>query len=444
MLSAIQSLPPEVLSDIFLRCLPDFTFHLIAQRRTNFKLDLPPWTIARVCQKWRYVCLSTPLLWLHIPTIFLDREYKPGFFELLKIVMKLSFPHNVRLRLFDTNAEKIQHFETILSRIDTLDVRVNLPMIEALVQRKESFNRLKSASISFDMGTPSQAPPRLDFLAEVNFLHLHYDPSDPAGDTTPYALLRSVDLQWPNLTTFSGIYIPIIYLRKLLFSAPLLQNVIMLRVDTDFVDSATTSPAPTSNLHHTNLKELTIDGFPSCHQLNYLYLPKLQYLHLASCESGYTEVLTFLEQTQGSLLTLYLGRPLDQPADKKTLYSLCPHLEELTLSHGGAEDLKSLTITTGSRLCPALRRLSLPGFTLDDDVGAQILQEVLSSRGLVPFDAPGFPPDCRQLECVKVSTSNSNTISILRRICLKIDDRARESIEAIENNVRPWISILLL
>src|SRR6266540_2157873 len=67
-------------------------------------------------------------------------------------------------------------------------------------------------------------------------------------------------------------------------------------------------------------------------------------------------------------------------------------------------------------------------FTLDDDTGAQILEELLSSRRLVLFNAPVFLPDCRRLESVKVCTSNDNTLSIFRRICLKFDDRARERV----------------
>lgn len=435
-MSAFQSLPPEVLSDIFLKCLPDFDFDF-----KNFKLDRPPWTIARVCRKWRYVCLSTPLLWVHIPTISLDHEYKPGFFELLEIVMKLSFPLNVHLRMRDTNPEKIQYFENVLPRIDQLDFRANLSMIEAFVERKQSFNRLKSASISFDVGSPSQALPRLDFLAEVNSLFLHYDPSDPTGDTTPYALLRSVDLHWPNLTEFTGLHLPIIYLRKFLFSAPLLQHITMIGTSAP-VDSVTADPAdpaPTSILRHTNLTALIIDGFPSYHhQLNCLYLPRLRYLHLGSCESGYAEVLSFFEQTQGSLLILSLMRPLRLSEHQRTLYSLCPHLDELTLTYAGAEDLKNLTITTGFRPCPALRHLVIRSLTLDDDISAQILQEFLCSRGSAPFNAPGFPPGCSQLDSISVRTSNSNTISIFRRICLKIDDNARETIEGIKNNVGLW------
>ena len=433
-MSAFQSLPPEVLSDIFLRSLPD-------PSQTNFKLDLPPWTIARVCRKWRYVCLSTPRLWLHIPAIFLNHEHKPGFFELLKIMMKLSFPYNLHLRIRDTNSEKIQHFENILPRIDSLSFYANLPMIEALAQRKQSFNHLKYAGISFDMGTSSQVPPRLDFLAEVNTLHLCYHPLDLASDTTPYALLRSVDLQ---LTTFGGLNLPIIYLQKFLSAAPLLQKVTMAHLhDGTTIDSVITGPPPTSILRHTNLKILILisDGFPSYHELNYLCLPKLQRLYLGSCESGYTAVLPFFAQTQGSILKLHLTKQLDLPGHQRTWYSLCPHVEELSLSYAGAEDLKNLTITTGSRLCPALRHLSMPGFTLDDDTGAQILEEFLSSRGLVPFSALEFPPDCRRLESVEICTSDDNTLSIFQRMCLKIDDRVRETIKALENNVRPWISI---
>ena len=70
MVSTIRLLPPEVLSNIFLLCLPDKIKH-----HPNFKLERSiPGSISRVCRKWRYVCVETSRLWVHIPTIYLNRE----------------------------------------------------------------------------------------------------------------------------------------------------------------------------------------------------------------------------------------------------------------------------------------------------------------------------------------------------------------------------------
>ena len=219
MLSTTRLLPPEVLSNIFLTCLPNEIDY------SDFALNhSTPWSFSRVCRKWRSVCLSTPWLWVNIPTIHLTREYPSGFFELVRTMTELSFPHDIELRLLgDTNAEKIERFENILPRVHSLDVDVDLPMIKGLVQRKEHFKRLKSAKISFTSNS-FEEPPILDFITPVTSLTLSCRRS---SDPTSYAVLRSVDSHWPNLTTFHGDRLPSIFLRKIIFAAPLLQAVTM-------------------------------------------------------------------------------------------------------------------------------------------------------------------------------------------------------------------------
>lgn len=376
-----------------------------------------------------------PLLWVDIPTIKLDREYKPGFFKLLKTITELSSPCDISLHLRDPKAklDKIRHFENILPRVRSLDVdQANHRLINALVQRRESFKRLDTANISFSTASSFKPPPRLGFLAKVTSLTLScswtmrhvIDDADDLDDPTRYTLLRSVDFQWPNLTTFSGDLLPNFYLRKILFAAPLLQKVTMRDlINVPF--EPTMPPSPSSVVHHTNLKDLrlTFDffSFLSHQTLHLLHLPGLQYLHI-ECNTDQEVITSVLEQTQGSVLKLYLGEPL-----RPRTFSLCPLLEELTLCDATAEDLEKLTISSDSRPCPALRRLSLPYFILENDDQAHILQEFLVSRGLVPFNAPCLPPGCHQLEGVSVSLLNSD--AIFQRCCLKVDGNILQEIK---------------
>ena len=57
----INELPVELLLSIFLDCLTKSVFI-----RVPLDLNQPPWTLSRVCSKWRSVILSTPELWSYI------------------------------------------------------------------------------------------------------------------------------------------------------------------------------------------------------------------------------------------------------------------------------------------------------------------------------------------------------------------------------------------
>ncbi|KAK7449771.1 hypothetical protein VKT23_013246 [Stygiomarasmius scandens] len=61
LMAPIRRLPPEVLSEIFIQCLP-------TDYNPTRSLTEAPLLLTRVCQSWREICFSTPRLWsaLHI------------------------------------------------------------------------------------------------------------------------------------------------------------------------------------------------------------------------------------------------------------------------------------------------------------------------------------------------------------------------------------------
>ncbi|THU90903.1 hypothetical protein K435DRAFT_569468, partial [Dendrothele bispora CBS 962.96] len=64
LLSPFRRLSPEILSEIFVRCLP--SNHLPTRSTTE-----APLVLLCICKKWRQVALSTPRLWcslhIHVP-----------------------------------------------------------------------------------------------------------------------------------------------------------------------------------------------------------------------------------------------------------------------------------------------------------------------------------------------------------------------------------------
>ena len=418
-LSTMRLLPPEVLSNIFLMGMPE---EIDDYSRSTLNHSIP-WSISRVCRKWRFICLSMPRLWAHFPPIYLNRQYTSGFFELLKTATELSFPHTVMLRLRETNAEKIERFENILPRVDLLDVHVDLPMIKGLVERKESFKALKAAIISFTSNS-SEEPPTLDFLNPVTSLtlscrHLQRRRDDP----TPYAVLRSVDSHLPNLTTFHGDQLPSSFLRRILFAAPLLRNVVMQDLKHTSSDSNTAGPTPTSNVCHVNLRYLAFitpssDTIPHA-AFQHLQLPRLKNLRVEHKAVSPELFLSFLRETHRSLVKLTLKEPLGTLDNQREMYTLCPALKTFRLDNAKAENLRILAMSPQSKLCPALRYLTLHDFSLLGDDEARVFEDFCSSRGLAPFKAPDCPADSSQLDHITVYPKS---IHLFRQYCLRVDN----------------------
>ena len=437
MLSTVRLLPPEVLSNIFLMRKPEKIDHYSKYTLNHSK----PWSISRVCRKWRYVCLSMPQLWAHFPPIYLNRQCTSGFFELFKIATELSFPHNVKLCLRETNAEKIERFEDILPRVHLLDVHVDLPMIKGLVERKESFKALKTAIISFTSNS-SEEPPTLDFLTPVTSLNLSCrNLQRRRNDPTPYAVLRSVDSHLPNLTTFHGDQLPPSFLCRILLAAPLLRHVVMQ--DLKHTPSDTAGHAPTSNVRHINLRYLafnspTPDTIP--HALfQHLQLPGLKTLHVQHKAVPPELFLSFLRETRGSLVNLTLEEPLGTLDNQREMYTLCPALNTFILGNAEPKNLGILTMSPQSNLCPALRYLTLRDFTLVDADDARVLEDFCSSRGLAPFKTPDCPANSSQLDNITVYPKSS--LLFFRQHCLRVDNR---SFDCMFISVRLSLSITML
>ncbi|KAJ7639265.1 hypothetical protein FB45DRAFT_702489, partial [Roridomyces roridus] len=54
----ISYLPPEIMSEMFIHCLPTKRSGL-----DSFNFAEAPFLLSRVCSRWRQIVLSTPELW---------------------------------------------------------------------------------------------------------------------------------------------------------------------------------------------------------------------------------------------------------------------------------------------------------------------------------------------------------------------------------------------
>ncbi|KAJ2913653.1 hypothetical protein MD484_g6753, partial [Candolleomyces efflorescens] len=77
LLSPVRRVPDDILSLIFLSCLPR---NSPARKATRLSGDHPALVISRVCQRWRHLSLNTPLLWtvidIQIPWLPDPQQYR--------------------------------------------------------------------------------------------------------------------------------------------------------------------------------------------------------------------------------------------------------------------------------------------------------------------------------------------------------------------------------
>uniref|UniRef100_A0A0W0EUX6 Uncharacterized protein n=1 Tax=Moniliophthora roreri TaxID=221103 RepID=A0A0W0EUX6_MONRR len=77
-LHPMRYLPDEILHEIFLACLEELREMALESRYFpgSLGLNLPPWTLGRVCRRWRRVTLCHPSLWT-ILSLILPNPHSP-------------------------------------------------------------------------------------------------------------------------------------------------------------------------------------------------------------------------------------------------------------------------------------------------------------------------------------------------------------------------------
>ncbi|KAF9029377.1 hypothetical protein BDZ89DRAFT_906349, partial [Hymenopellis radicata] len=60
----MRSLPYDVVSEIFSQCVPTWTMDDVSTQSLDPRLA--PWTLTRVCFRWRHIALLLPNLWTYI------------------------------------------------------------------------------------------------------------------------------------------------------------------------------------------------------------------------------------------------------------------------------------------------------------------------------------------------------------------------------------------
>ena len=208
LLSPARRLPPEIVGEIFVRCLP--TTHNPAKSTTE-----APLLLGRICSVWRNISLFTPRLWssmhLVVPTHYDSAKINPiiqlrcealkewlGRSGTLPLSISLTIPNNG----YSADISATPLFESLIQfshRWNIIDLRVPYGLLEPLnVLTKDDVPCLEAIKIddifNWDGGTLPQwhfsifgTAPRLH---RVSFVHFQGDP-------------HNLPLPWARLTELS-------------------------------------------------------------------------------------------------------------------------------------------------------------------------------------------------------------------------------------------------
>jgi len=404
----IQTLPTDVLREIFRRCLPPYKY----QESIHFEVDKPPYTLAKVCRHWRLVCLSTALLWVDLPMFTDETPHISEFSGHWKTKLALSSPCDLRFFVNHysglpeagfANAFGRIHPALTFPRVRMLDLCADVTILKAISQHVDLFKRLQILKINLIDHYFTHLP-QLDFQSKVTSLTLQ---SRNKRVEFSRSLLKCVETLFPSLTKFDGDNLPASSLPEILAVAPLLTELTIRNIQ-----AASASDPVSSPLIHTRLKILHLickspklgnPGVPLPIDLSRICLSELEDLvvqyRLPTLSSTF---LSFLQHTQGSLRNLYIGGVLESSYDQKAMYDLCPLLETLTMTHANDESLKHLALTGNSPMCPGLRHLTLPFFRLNSELEVGLQTFWLSQLTSYRFWRPNDPIESVPLESLTV------------------------------------------
>ncbi|KAJ7685686.1 hypothetical protein DFH06DRAFT_48889 [Mycena polygramma] len=404
-------LPPEILAEIFMHCLPDDEF-------VTPDFTTAPLLLCGICRRWGDVALTTPTLWSSLFIDF-DTMWQTEAQDAISYQMWLSrargSPLSIYLRdthqipvgplgpLLETILELSQQWQMIEFEIDADLASYIFPLDERfpLLERLEIY--IPDHPVSFCCEAPK--------LHEVRI----YYPHNP-----------QIHLPWHQLTTLRCFRLPITFCPEILRKSSNL-------LDVKFAVTCDSSVLPTSILQHDNLQHLNlsaieeeVDNTPLLILiLGCLKIPGLKSLVLDSPYRtrlptvSISPFLSFVSRSCCQLHTLTLSHMRTTPDDLIECLKATPSLVCLKLTPLVAMDGVFAQLTGQVAFLPKLEsfHMCLPYFYESSHLDASIVVQMLCSRwaavGItrlgsfrlgynrreVPFgEAIKSHPDCRALQ----------------------------------------------
>lgn len=180
LLTPINRLPPEIVSQIFLDAVDDIPLY----QGDSLDISRGPWPLAQVCSRWRDIGVSLPRLWSHVEIYPIGLHRSAGPILDTWLSRSHNFPLSISI-VIPRNHSFQPHIDKIISQshrwvtasvgISSLDIpclsalKGRLPSLQTLVLDLHDFNPLDlEATSSFD-----EAPALRDLeLLNITISHL--------------------------------------------------------------------------------------------------------------------------------------------------------------------------------------------------------------------------------------------------------------------------------
>ncbi|KAJ7489475.1 hypothetical protein FB451DRAFT_1081102 [Mycena latifolia] len=314
MVHQILTLPPEVLSEIFTRCILD------TRARPNFAEA--PLLLCNICRHWRTIAILTPALWSSLELTFKFSLFRSNFIDLLEIWLSRSGSHPLSLSLcYDEftvtkRRQEINRLVKVLMRHSHhwADVELKLPSPCEFNQLGGYFPALHSLTVGHAVKSLTPAVTAFRNAPRLESVHLSFG----CG-------LDHFALPWPQLTVLKCESLHVCdCLRLLRETTQIVEFTVYLREGGPHIAVAPLL-LPTIRFLHLLREECHMD------LLEHLTLPALETLSISFENADMPRFLSFLSRSGCSLLkVIFDAWPFDEVELAKCLGAM-PSLKDLTL-----------------------------------------------------------------------------------------------------------------
>jgi hypothetical protein len=381
LVAPIRRLPPEVLSEIFLRYKDENNVLHPLNR-----LNKAPLLLGGVCSRWRTIALSTPRLWTSF-ALAIRPKYLKSDVMLAKTWLARAgrCPLTIRLAsqsIYQSSMKPLMKvFLLHCEQWYDIHISVPLPVLKSLRPAKSRLPRLQRLSLDVKLYEPLhifECAPQLRWLKLASTL-------DPSMVKAPWSQLEYFDM--------GG--------RKIDHCLKLLRAT--LNLETCVVNLMTSEPHQShSSVQLLRLCSMTISGDPTFF-FDALLLPNLHEISIA--HFGWTatsQLISLLSRCSLAKLSLDLGQPLSD-GDMIGVLQACPSLLQLDLhrQHMSPFFLAQFAYrrapenSTTQQLVPMLRTMNIDysgtEFNILDFADAIRSRMVSNSEGLASDEITGLP-----------------------------------------------------